>query len=315
MSLDAGVTIYFVTSLTEQELGGVISRFEGAGFPVVVDQAAVMAAIEHLIPGVPKSEAWITLTGGKLQENTELLKASGRLIGLRSVDPDLIVFPVTVTEESSYGWLKPIDGSSVPYNQLEEMVGPAISFISQKLAARSARSAEKKEVLENVDKSLEKHITPILESLSRQEKYLRWAAFGFYAAALVTLVSGLLFAIVRAHQFHVSPPRSWVDIAGAAVSGIIVIGMLTAVARLSFILGRSFMVESLTNGDRAHAITFGRFYLQAFGDKAEWSEVKEAFQNWNTDRGSSFMAQAAADIDPMVLQIASEALKSVGKSK
>jgi hypothetical protein len=87
--------------------------------------------------------------------------------------------------------------------------------------------------------------------------------------------------------------------------------MLTAVARLAFVLGKSFMVESLRNGDRAHAISFGRFYLQAFGSRADWAEIKEAFQHWNIDSGSSFSSQSPSDVDPIVVQAAVEIVKAV----
>ena len=75
------------------------------------------------------------------------------------------------------------------------------------------------------------------------------------------------------------------------------------------------MVESLTNGDRAHAISFGRFYLKAFGDKATWDELKEAFKHWNIDRGASFLAQNASDADPIVLQVLTELAKAVASQR
>jgi hypothetical protein len=71
------------------------------------------------------------------------------------------------------------------------------------------------------------------------------------------------------------------------------------------------MVESLRNADRIHAISFGQFYLKAFGEHAEWAEIKEAFQHWNIDKGSSFMQQEAKDINPEILKTALEIAKSM----
>jgi hypothetical protein len=52
-----------------------------------------------------------------------------------------------------------------------------------------------------------------------------------------------------------------------------------------------------------HAIRFGDFYLNAFGEKVEWSELKEAFQHWNIDRLSTFSGLDASQIDPQILTL------------
>jgi hypothetical protein len=88
------------------------------------------------------------------------------------------------------------------------------------------------------------------------------------------------------------------------IASLIVIGLLGALARFAFVLGKSFMVESLRNSNRRHAISYGQFYLRAFGDKALWSEIKDAFQFWNIDIGSSFLAQKPGDIDPQIFKTA-----------
>ena len=308
--------VYILSALPTSQVVPVAIRLEQAGFEPIFDQSVVIQAVDALIPGSLSNEAWMILADDGMVSSNRLLAAVGRLSGLEVIDSSLIVFPVFVDADRTPSWLNLKVQVFANRYELDGVVPSAISFIAKKMGERSARSAEKREVLENVDRSLEKHIAPILTSLGAQEKHLLWAAIGFYSIALMTLIAGLGLAGLRAHQLHVSPPKSWVDIAGSAVSGLIVIGMLTAVARLAFVLGRSFMVESLTNGDRAHAISFGRFYLQAFGEKAEWAEIKEAFQHWNTDRGSSFSAQTGADVDPVVLQIATEVAKSVvGKIK
>jgi hypothetical protein len=58
----------------------------------------------------------------------------------------------------------------------------------------------------------------------------------------------------------------------------------------------------LRNNNRHHAISFGQFYLKAFGDRADWADIKDAFQTWNIDMGSSFIGQSASDIDPQLMQ-------------
>lgn len=96
-----------------------------------------------------------------------------------------------------------------------------------------------------------------------------------------------------------------------AISAVIVIGLLVALAKYAFTLGKSFMVEALRNADRRHAISFGEFYLRAFGANADWKEVKDAFQHWNIDKGSHFLGQNNAEFDPQIFNLAIEIAKAV----
>lgn len=64
------------------------------------------------------------------------------------------------------------------------------------------------------------------------------------------------------------------------------------------------MSESLKNSDRRHAISFGNFYLRAYGEKATWHEIKEAFQHWNIAKESAFSALNPKEFDPDFLGMA-----------
>jgi len=57
------------------------------------------------------------------------------------------------------------------------------------------------------------------------------------------------------------------------------------------------MTESLKNADRIHAISFGKFFLQAFGDNVDAKEVKEVFQHWNISNSTSFSGLDADKFD------------------
>ncbi|WP_090808310.1 hypothetical protein [Paenibacillus sp. 276b] len=75
------------------------------------------------------------------------------------------------------------------------------------------------------------------------------------------------------------------------------------------------MVESLRNADRIHAISFGEFYLKTYGEKADWNEIKEAFQHWNIDKGSSFITQSTTEYDPKILKQLTDLLKNIASRK
>ena len=94
-----------------------------------------------------------------------------------------------------------------------------------------------------------------------------------------------------------------------SIHNVVILTVFAALSRLSFILGKSFMVEAIRNGDRIHAISFGKFYIQAYGKQASRQEIREVLGEWNIDKGSSFHTQDAKEIDPNILGIL-ELLKS-----
>jgi tetratricopeptide (TPR) repeat protein len=69
--------------------------------------------------------------------------------------------------------------------------------------------------------------------------------------------------------------------------------------------------ESLKNADRIHAISFGKFYLQAFGNDAQQGDIKEVFQHWNISGKNSFSAQNVDAIEPKILEAAFELAKAM----
>ena len=71
------------------------------------------------------------------------------------------------------------------------------------------------------------------------------------------------------------------------------------------------MAEALKSADREHAISFGKFYLGAFSEKADWSELKEVFQHWNIDKNSSFSSLDTNNFDPKFLESVIEIAKII----
>ena len=64
------------------------------------------------------------------------------------------------------------------------------------------------------------------------------------------------------------------------------------------------MVESIRCSDRIHAISFGKFFLDAYGDEATREEVINAFGSWNIDNGgTTFRNQSSDDYDPKLIEL------------
>ena len=88
-----------------------------------------------------------------------------------------------------------------------------------------------------------------------------------------------------------------------SVACLFVVVILISLSKLLFTLAKSFMVEAIRCSDRIHAISFGKFFLDAYGAEASREEVLKAFSSWNIDNGStSFRNQSGEDYDPKILE-------------
>lgn len=88
------------------------------------------------------------------------------------------------------------------------------------------------------------------------------------------------------------------------LSSLFMVIILISLSKLMFTLAKSFMVESIRCSDRFHAISFGKFFLDAYGTEASREEVIKAFSSWNIDNNSTtFRTQTGEDYDPKIAEI------------
>jgi hypothetical protein len=225
-----------------------------------------------------------------------------------------VVIPVVLDRDavpSDMSSLVYIDATDTPVPEVAEAID---SVLAAHLASYRARVDEKREQQQHVEATAAEFIQPALHDLKQREvSYRRWAYF-WYGIAYFTLVMTTLFAGLRVSRVA-ARPLAWTELAELAVASLLLVVMLIALAKYAFTLGKSYMVESLRNADRRHAISFGEFYLKAFASQATWIEVKEAFQHWNIDRGSHFLSQETRDFDPRVVESVAELLLAAAKNE
>lgn len=178
---------------------------------------------------------------------------------------------------------------------------------------RIADQENRREVGKRVQGSATSFIQQSLTELREKESLYRKVAYVWYAFAILALASAIGVALWKVSR-PIDAELAWPSFAQYAVTVAVLIGLLAALAKLTFVLGKSFMVESLRNSDRIHAIKFGEFYLNAFSDRVEWAEVKDAFKNWNVDYGSAFKDQDPSSVDPDVIKKALDLAKAAKES-
>ena len=149
-----------------------------------------------------------------------------------------------------------------------------------------------------IEISLDSYLTDVFRKLERNELKDQLLAYFCYILSIAFLIAIIPF-ILRINLSYLHE-LDIIDTIVYSVKNIVGLSVLAALSRLAFILGKSFMVEAIRNGDRIHAISFGRFFIQAYGREATRQEIREVLGDWNIDKGSSFQTQDAKEIDPNI---------------
>lgn len=192
--------------------------------------------------------------------------------------------------------------------------------------ARHELEQEKERYREESRKQIESksqsYVNSALTSLQEKEDGFHAISKAWSVIGALSITFGIFFVIVAtfwgADSFHNGGGFSWSYFTYVTFRGLIVLTMFIALARYAFIFSNSYMHESLKNGERRHAINFGKFYLEVYGADASWSDIKEAFEHWNIDSKNAFTKKQSADFDPNLLEktasLSAELTKSIKKS-
>lgn len=220
----------------------------------------------------------------------------------------------------------PRELTSAHYLSLDPRQPRAVELIIEKINSLLARAQgrlaaqdEKRDkIRQRLESTASKFVDQSLEELRARELKLEkqarfWYWIGFSAIVFGILAAGYL-ALMNVKNLQ-DIDTSVGIVALTILKSILVVGLLLAAARYGFSLAKAYMDEALKNADRIHAISFGKFYLEAYGDTAEPSDVKEVFQHWNTTRSNSFSTQSVSDVDVKTLEMAMQLTKSLVEKK
>lgn len=158
--------------------------------------------------------------------------------------------------------------------------------------------ASKKAAEEKVQTKLSEYLKETLVTLRTAKRTNQVTAYVFYTLSVLPLGVAIIRAVYFSRLGDMLSQNP-ISLAITAFSQLVVIILLISISKLFFSLGKSFMVESVRNSDRIHAISFGKFFLDAYGYTATREEVLKAFSAWNIDDGrTGFRDISGADYDP-----------------
>ncbi|MFK7602434.1 toll/interleukin-1 receptor domain-containing protein [Deinococcus sp. SM5_A1] len=160
-----------------------------------------------------------------------------------------------------------------------------------------------------VDKSLAR-----LKSREKQERSLAhfWQGAGF---ALLLAGAYLSYMILNQSEQAIILEQGLASIVYISFKSLFVVALIIAGVKYAFDLLKAHMNESLKNSDRIHAISFGEFYLDAYGENANWEEIKEVFQHWNINSESYFTKLDSKNYEPDLLEKAIDLVKAASEKK
>lgn len=196
---------------------------------------------------------------------------------------------------------------------VNKVVGNIHRAIERNNAIRDEQIKTQKAQAAKLETSKTEFIKEAEERLNNKESSLKFNANLWYWAGYIALILGVAAAFFLINE-TLGENLDTTKIALLSLKGIIGVGLLVASSKYAFTLGKSYMNESLKNSDRLHAISFGKFYLQAYGDVATPEDVKDVFQHWNIDNDSAFKELGASSFDPKFLESAINIATALSKN-
>ncbi len=200
--------------------------------------------------------------------------------------------------------------------------------LSEEIATREARLQQalvelqqekeryNEESRSRIEQTSKGYVSEALDVLDHKEKQYHYLSKVWAGVGAVSLIAGMIFFGFITYASLVNMPSgvSWEFLTFSIFKGLIAIALIAGFARYCFLFSNSYMREALKNADRTHAINFGKFYLQSYGAAADWSQVKEAFANWNTTGSNAFAPNAEAMLDITAVEHATSLIEKVAKS-
>lgn len=179
--------------------------------------------------------------------------------------------------------------------------------------------ANRRQVQQKIEAKVPEFVTAALKVLEDRElNYRRKAAQWTTHGTIVLLVA--IAATVGLSIFGYGMTTSIKDISWQAMffvsfKGLVVLGVLGLWAKHAFTISNAYMHEAIKRSDRAHAITFGKLYLEIYGNTVDRKELLDIFENWNITSESAFSKANPATFEPEVLAKLGDFLKLSERGK
>ncbi|SMQ77555.1 TIR domain-containing protein [Bacillus sp. OV166] len=185
--------------------------------------------------------------------------------------PDVVsdIFCITTLDEDESDLSKTIE-------KLNDVISIHEVKVAAQIEKENLEKVEKEEIIDRMRKN-----PTILETIKRLEKReieSRSLAFTCYFISLIALLSGILFTYSNVLNIQHDKAMYYYITLGA--KSLVVIGLITAISRYGFTLGKAFMNEASKHENRLHSINYGLFFIGSFKAQLTYDEMKDIFLHW-----------------------------------
>lgn len=131
--------------------------------------------------------------------------------------------------------------------------------------------------------------------------------------AILSAIGALIYGGIAFHS-AAKENIDWFFFSFLLLKGLIVVTLFGAWAKHAYNLGNAYMHESLKRSDRMHAINFGKFYLEVYGNNVSQSDMKAIFENWNLNSDSAFTKVETSNFEPKIVEQVTQMIAAVSNA-
>lgn len=289
-----------------QQLASLIAK---AGYHVFIDSTVLSPGSDWrkaLLSALKDADAVVVLVSENSVKSDYVIGEIGTALAFAGESGEKLIIPIFYQDVEIPRVIADIQGVRLKDSGKESLfeISKLIDLsISKFIGKREAKRTNQTQVQAEIESKAASYIAEAKIELRKREEYNKVIGIISYILGFIALMAGACFGFYGLKSLsEITSDSSWIYVLGFLKSSIVV-GLLVASAKYAFDLGGSFTHESLKNSDRIHAISYGEFYLKAFGDKASSTEeLTNLFQHWNIDNTSSAFLKLDSDkFDPKIV--------------
>lgn len=201
-----------------------------------------------------------------------------------------------------------IDAQSIVIEQREKELSVRLAEFEE---------ANRRQVQQRIEAKVPEFVSDAVKALEAREGLYRKKAFQWSVHGTLVLVSAISAAILVSLYGYSYGGKieelSWQALIFVSFKGLVVVGILGLWAKHAFAVSNAYMHEAIKRSDRAHAINFGKLYLEVYGNSVERKELIDIFENWNIASESAFSKIRTEGFEPKVLDRLVEITKDLSQ--
>lgn len=293
-----------------------------SGHTIIISDHSGPLKDDYFNNDLKQSEVILALITEKSSDSEYFLSEMNAARSYAEAAKNVLFIPILYGETFSSTAFDSINRRKISFFiESEGDIGKTIRDINSAISVFKGHLAAKEEEQEKIDKEAQTNLSDfVIEAISSQQKseaIYNKAAKRWYIVGYVSLSVGLLTTVYLASLVITanSTTSDYARTISTSLLNIVAIAILAALSKYAYSLGKSYMSEALKCSDRIHAIQFGKFFLKAYGEKANSSDIKEVFQHWNIDRNSTFSSLDSAQIDPKIVTMVVDIVSAVTGKK